>query len=55
MSAAGYRLDDCNVEAVRTLMDSKPSTVGEVRRLLGLLGYHRRYIQNFARITHPLF
>ena len=44
MSAAGYRLDHSNVKAVRTLKDSKPSTVGEVRRLLGLLGYYRRYI-----------
>ena len=40
VSAAGYRLDHSN---------------GEVWRLLGLLGYYRRYIQNFAMIAHPLF
>ena len=45
VSAAGYRLDHSNVEAVRTLKDSKPSTVGQVKRLLGLLGYYRWYIQ----------
>ena len=53
MSAGGYRLDHSNVEVVRTLKDSKPSTVGEVRRLLDLLGYYR-YIKNFARIAQPL-
>ena len=54
VSAAGYRLDHSNVEAVRTLKDSKPSSVGEVRGLLSLLGYYRKYIQDFARIAHPL-
>ena len=55
VSVAGYRVGHSNVEAVITLKDSAPCTVGEVRRLLGLLGYYRRYIQNFARIAHPLF
>lgn len=55
MSAAGYRLDPSNVEAVSTPKDSKPKTLGEVRKLLGLLGYYRLYIKNFAMIAHSLF
>ena len=55
VSVAGYRLDHSDVEADRTVKDDKPSTVKEVRRLLGLLGYYRRYIQKFARVAHPLF
>ena len=37
------------------MKDSVPKTVGEVRKLLGLLGYYRRYIPNFARCARPLF
>ena len=55
VSASGYRLDPANVEAVLSLKKSNPSTVGEVRKLLGLLGYYRRYIPNFARTAYPLY
>ena len=55
VSSEGYRLDPTKVRAVTTLKESTPTTVGEVRKLLGLLGYYRRYIQNFARIARPLF
>ena len=29
--------------------------MGEVRKLLGRLGYYRRYIQNFARMAYPIY
>ena len=43
-----------NVKAVKTLEKLKPSDVSEVRQLLGLLGYHRRHIQDFSRIAKPI-
>lgn len=31
-----------------------PTTQTEIKRFLGLLGYYRRFIQNFAHLTKPL-
>ena len=50
----GYRMDDDSIKAVTELKDHVPSTVGEVRQLLGLVGYHRKQVQDFASIAKPL-
>ena len=55
VSADGYRVDSSNVKAVLALKETNPKTVGDVRKLLGLLGYYRKYIQDFSRIAQPLF
>ena len=54
VSRDGYWMDEENVRAVKDLSNRKYQTVGEVRQLLGLLSFHRRYVQNFASIAKPL-
>ena len=50
----GYRMDEESVEAVHVMKDFKPTTIGQVRQMLGLLGYHRRQVQDFAKLAKPL-
>ena len=54
VSSEGYKMDPSNIAAVAALKDLGPRTVGEVRRLLGLLSYYRRYVKNFAKIVYPV-
>jgi len=55
VSAEGYQVDPSYTEAVTALKDGTPTTVGAVRKLLGLLGYYRKYIKDFARKAKPLY
>ena len=54
VSAKGYRLDAKNTQVIECLLKTCPKNVGEVRKLLGFLGYYRRYIKDFARIAKPI-
>ena len=47
-------MDPNNVKSSEALRGAKPKTIGEVRKLLGFLGYFIRYIKDFARIAKPL-
>ena len=51
----GYRIDPENTKAVSTLKGNPTKTVGDVRRIVGLLSYYRHYIKNFAKIAKPLY
>ena len=51
----GYRLDPNNIKAVTDLVRQKPKTLGDVRRLLGMIGYFRKYIPNFSKTAEPLY
>ena len=54
VSAEGHRLDTKNTEVIQSIRKTHPKTVGEVRKLLGFLGYYRRYVKDFARIAKPI-
>ena len=49
------KMDDSNIKAVTSLLDQKPKTVGDVRKILGLLSYYRRSIPAFANIAKPSY
>ncbi|RXN31420.1 Retrovirus-related Pol poly from transposon [Labeo rohita] len=55
VSAEGVRIDPKDLEAVRSLTNKTPHTVGDVRRLLGFLSYYRAFIQDFSRVAKPLY
>lgn len=55
VSGDGVQIDPKDIEAVVSLKVRKPCTVGDVRALLGFLGYYRSFIQDFSQIARPLF
>lgn len=55
----GYALSEqgltANPERVQPILDYKrPETVKEMRRLLGMIGYYRRFLPNIAKTLAPL-
>ena len=55
VSSSGYSPDVSNIAAVTELANETPTTVGHVRKLLGLFGQYRKFIQDFFKIASPLF
>ncbi len=53
VSAEGHRPDPSDITAVTSLGEKRPETVGDLRKLLGLLGYYRSYIQDFPVLPNP--
>jgi hypothetical protein len=51
----GYRIDPDNIAAVKKIAQQEPKTIGELRKVLGFLGYFRRFVQDFARMAKPLY
>lgn len=55
VSDEGYTMDPAEIAPVQTLKERTPSTVGDLRKMLGFLSYYRSYIPNFSRIAQPLY
>lgn len=52
ISKDGFRPDPKKIEAIKNYL--VPTTVTEIKSFLGLIGYYRRFIPNFAEIALPL-
>lgn len=48
----GIHTDPCKVEAVQKL--DPPKTIRELRRVLGIASWYRRFIPNFSKISEPM-
>ena len=48
-------MDRDNTKAVTSLADKKPTTLGEVRQLIGLLSYYCQFVPKFSVIANPLY
>ncbi len=55
VSQHGYRMDPKATNAVQIWKRTTPSTVGDVRKLVGLLGVYRRHIKNFSQQAKPIY
>ncbi|PIK50184.1 hypothetical protein BSL78_12935 [Apostichopus japonicus] len=52
VTGEGYGMDPADKEPVLLLKNKTPTTVGELRKILGFIGYYRNYIQNFSIIAN---
>lgn len=55
VSAEGYTMDPADKAAVLKLKDQVPKSVGDIRKLVGFLGYYRKYIPDFSRRAKVLY
>ena len=47
----GYGINTSNIKAVTDLVTNVLLIIGQLRRLLGLLGCYRHYIKGFSKIA----
>ena len=54
VSNEGYKVDPADSEALEKFRE-KPKTVGDLRKLLGFVGYYRSFVKDFAKKMKPLY
>ncbi|XP_071740638.1 uncharacterized mitochondrial protein AtMg00860-like [Rutidosis leptorrhynchoides] len=52
VSSNGIQVDPTKIEAISRW--DTPKTLTQIWKFLGLVGYYRRFIQDFSRIARPL-
>ena len=52
VSASGISVDSEKVEAIRSW--ERPKSIFEIRNFFGLVGYYRRFIEDFSRLATPM-
>ena len=52
MSSSGVSVDPKKVEVMMSW--ERPKLVFEIRSFLGLVGYYRRFIEDFSRLAVPM-
>ena len=52
MLASGVSMDPEKVETVMSW--ERPKSIFEIRSILGLAGYYRRFIEDFSRLATPM-
>ena len=55
MSAEGYSIDSSDKYAILALKDKIPANIGELRPLLGFLGFFRKYVADFSMRAKHLY
>ena len=51
----GYSMDPDYVKPMTVFREKLPQNVGGLRRLMGMLGYFRQFIQDYSKIVRPTF
>ena len=52
VSSKGLEVDRAKVEVIQDL--ALPKSIRELRSFLGHVGFYRRFIQDFAKVSKPL-